>query len=299
VATIIAKSYFQLNEAFYQMKKIILHHQYGQMANRMVLLCHFIAYCLDRKISLDVYNFEPYIKFFDSKQIKEAQKKSIKFKRRGLKFKLFLSIIYRKKGFLNTKMIDIRESHDSKELQFNLSKIDSYKNKVILPEGWLFRTEGLIQKYNSDLKSLFQVNKKYNQSIFEFWSKTNPAKIRVGLHIRRGDYLNFKNGKYYFKNEVYIQKMKEFQKLFKSNEIQFILFSDEEVNFYDIDEYDTLISENKPIIDFFLLSKCEYIIGPPSTFSLVAAFLGSAQLYNIIDSNKKMQVNDFEKILEL
>ena len=45
--------------------------------------------------------------------------------------------------------------------------------------------------------------------------------------------------------------------------------------------------------DLRALSQCDYIIGPPSTYSLVAAMYRDQPLYFITDPDKKFTLNDF------
>ncbi|MCC8145120.1 MAG: glycosyltransferase, partial [Bacteroidales bacterium] len=47
--------------------------------------------------------------------------------------------------------------------------------------------------------------------------------------------------------------------------------------------------------DLYALSTCDYIIGPPSTFSLMAAFYEDANLYWIMDKNAPVTKESFKK----
>jgi len=47
------------------------------------------------------------------------------------------------------------------------------------------------------------------------------------------------------------------------------------------------------IEDLYTLASCDYIIGPPSTFTMWASFYGRVPLYKIIDRNKLQEIDDF------
>ena len=48
-----------------------------------------------------------------------------------------------------------------------------------------------------------------------------------------------------------------------------------------------------PYEDLYCLSCCDYIVGPPSTFSLWASFLKNVPLYHIRDLKKQIRIKDF------
>lgn len=62
--------------------------------------------------------------------------------------------------------------------------------------------------------------------------------------------------------------------------------------------YDVEISGEDQATDLLVLSKCEYLMAPPSTYSWWAAFIGNCKYLTIIDRNMKINVSDFERIGE-
>jgi hypothetical protein len=51
--------------------------------------------------------------------------------------------------------------------------------------------------------------------------------------------------------------------------------------------------------DLCLLSECDYLIGAPSTFSLVAAMYHDLPLYWLEDKEEKLSISSFEKFNHL
>lgn len=51
--------------------------------------------------------------------------------------------------------------------------------------------------------------------------------------------------------------------------------------------------------DLFSLSKADYIIGPPSTFSAWASLYGTVPLYFIESSNSDFKIPDFINIKDI
>lgn len=113
--------------------------------------------------------------------------------------------------------------------------------------------------------------------------------IRVGVHIRRGDYKTFSDGKYFYDITYYYMLMDSLYRQLKTsdNNVQFVLCSNE--NFQTDDEKllqgksftgKNIVRMEKAtaIMDLYALSLCDYIIGPPSTFSQWASFYGGGRL---------------------
>lgn len=115
--------------------------------------------------------------------------------------------------------------------------------------------------------------------------------MKVGVHIRRGDYKYWNNGKYYYEDEVYNDKIEQFSNLFKDKKILFILFSNEEITLKPKQNY--IISKCDWYEDHYLLSLCNYIIGAPSTFTIWASFIGNVPLMHILDIDDKVNLNSF------
>jgi len=72
----------------------------------------------------------------------------------------------------------------------------------------------------------------------------------------------------------------------------FIIFSNEDV-LIKKNEY-IHISKNKWYIDHFLMSKCDYLIGPSSTFTLWASYIGKVKFYHISNDSGEINLNDFK-----
>ena len=96
--------------------------------------------------------------------------------------------------------------------------------------------------------------------------------VVVGVHIRRGDYKWFENGRWYYEDGVYQEKMMCLKNDLHKK-VGFIICSNEEVRIKRGKEIGVFEFKKSFIIDFLLLAKSDYIIGPPSTFFHLCFFL--------------------------
>lgn len=53
-------------------------------------------------------------------------------------------------------------------------------------------------------------------------------------------------------------------------------------------------STNEWYIDHFLMSKCDYLIGPPSTFTMWASYIGKVKYYHIENDSGEIRLSDFK-----
>ena len=131
--------------------------------------------------------------------------------------------------------------------------------------------------------------------MIETFKKKN---VVIGVHIRRGDYKFAYNGKYYFEFEDYVDILKKIQNSY-ATELRFILVSNETIPIARFNELDcTILNSDSPSEDNYILSKCDLIIGPPSTFSAWAALVGNKKICFIESKDQVISKSSFFCIKE-
>jgi len=175
--------------------------------------------------------------------------------------------------------------------------VQKAKSKLVLVYGWLFKDPQNLQKHKQLLLDLWQPNKNYLANVENYFRKyKQDHDVLVGVHIRRGDYKTFENGKWFYSPGQYYEKMKEIASLetFHDKRIAFVICSNEQgISLPGTDKFSVFNEERHFSEDVLLLSKCDYIIGPPSTFSIWASFYGDVPLYLIDDMNRAVSKEDF------
>lgn len=159
------------------------------------------------------------------------------------------------------------------------------QHKHIVVSGWFARFYDLFIKYRSEICDLFTIDDDIclpvRQQMTDIEATTDSEKsiLRLGLHIRRGDYAEWKGGIYCYSDEYYVCFVDAFARLFPDKEIHIYLSTNDSSvsaeHYQEISKTDTQIFfhnlKGSAVGDLYMLSACDYIIGPPSTFSLVAA----------------------------
>ena len=168
------------------------------------------------------------------------------------------------------------------------------KHRHIVVSGWFARWYDLFLKYRDEICDLFTLDEQYTAPVKAKMqeaeapsSLTSPLPpLRLGVHIRRGDYAQWRNGQYFFDDAVYAAYINKFAEMHPDKTIHvYLSTNDSQVT---ADAYQQLCPkvavhhlQGSAPEDLFMLSECDYVIGPPSTFSLVAAMYRDIPLYRM------------------
>lgn len=125
--------------------------------------------------------------------------------------------------------------------------------------------------------------------------------IVIGVHIRHGDYKTFFDGRFYYTLEEFHSFMNKIQNVHKGNRVAFFISSNEpfDVNFFEGCKCYRFNKEpSGDILDLHTLSLCDYIIGPWSTYSRWASFIGEVPLCFIKSKNQSFNKDDFSIVTD-
>ena len=166
------------------------------------------------------------------------------------------------------------------------------RHKHIVVSGWNVRFYDLFLKYRKEICELFTLDEQYTAPVKarmappSVMSSEIETSLTLGVHIRRGDYAQWQNGQYYFDDAVYAAHINRFAELHPDKTIHvFLSTNDSQVSAEAYQQAcpKVVIHHFKGSApeDLFMLSECDYLIGPPSTFSLVAAMYRDIPLYRM------------------
>ena len=143
---------------------------------------------------------------------------------------------------------------------------------------WTYRDAAALEQHADFIRAFFQPRNIADAK--ETWSGIRDGgETVVGVHVRRGDYKDFKGGRYYYEDDVY-----ERNKTAVGNGIvssgrtpKFVMFP-----------------LRSAVEDQWMMSQCDYLMGPPSTFTMWASFMGKVPLGIICDRSQTLTLADFK-----
>lgn len=145
-------------------------------------------------------------------------------------------------------------------------------------DGWNVRFPYLFLKYLDEIRALFAFDTAVEQAAqlrMMPWLTRNKC-IRLGVHIRRGDYASFLGGKYFYDDETMLRFIGQFQALHPEKQmVVYICGNDPHLQPTTYEraypDIHFVFPQGNPGEDLCVLSHCDYLMGAPSTFSLVGA----------------------------
>ena len=145
--------------------------------------------------------------------------------------------------------------------------------------GWPVAPEPLVEKHKDAVLQLLQFPASDTMAVQQEFASIKKSKGElIGLHIRRGDYQNIKNGQYFWEIEQYKELAK---RITQNSSNRVIICSNEQINPQDWDDLPVHYFPPDQIKDIIRLASCDFIVGPPSTFSAWAAFTGKKPIAHL------------------
>ena len=127
------------------------------------------------------------------------------------------------------------------------------------------------------------------------------ADLVVGVHIRHGDYKTWRDGRFYYTLEEFRQFMLRIQALYSNQRVAFFISSNESFSMDSFKGCTCYRFGKEPsgdILDLHTLSLCDRIVGPWSTYSRWASFIGEVPLCFLEAKEQQFTNDSFSKITD-
>jgi hypothetical protein len=274
---------------------VIIGKKSGQLGNRLLVFAHFIANSIE--FGYEIYNpsFYDYAHYFANTKDDfycryPAQKSTMKVMKpaQGAYHKLLTGsmLLYKKLGLKGLKIdvLDVNRKNYQGE-NFDMSRPDYLKlvqeSRVLLVrDGWLFRDFSCIKKHADQVRRFFVPAEPHQENVSRLIARARQGcDLLVGVHIRQGDYGKWQNGKYFFSTSQYADLMRGFAASLPDRRVRFLVCSNAPQDGSLFEGLDYLMGNNHQLEDMYAFGQCDYLIGPPSTYTMWASFYGSVPLY--------------------
>ena len=283
---------------------IVIADKPGQLGNMLFLFSHFIGRAIESSLTISNLAFDEYADSFPTTKAdlfcRYPPRKSFCRGREFLRRLLFragnlavrvLSLLGGNLGFVRS--ITLRDwvtpfAIDSQEF------LELVKGRMILVRGWNFRDVPSLRKHAQAIKKFFQPHQTNQRNIDELIARARRnSDVLVGVHIRQGIIQFANTRKYFYTGPRYAEMMDELKAMFPERRVSFLICSDWPQDPGLFSRFDVTFGTGDLIEDMYAFAYCDYLIGPPSTFTMWASFYGDVPLNVIRSPGQRQSLDDF------
>jgi hypothetical protein len=301
-------------------KILVVGLRTGRLGNRLVLFANVIGFAAEHGYRVVNVAFHSYAHLFENTR-RDIYCRYPVARRRSLfdlipgaapairKTRIFYQFIRRASEWndrfpiLGKYVFTLREvstqtiSLDSPEMQSRMADA-----KIVFVHGWRFRAPESVRRQADKIREYFRPVAGFKDASRQVVERLRQvAEVIIGVHLRQGDYRTWKQGQYFFPPERYAAWMRELAGQFPGRKTAFFICGDEPRQASEFTGLTVVIGAGPPVVDLYALAGCDYVLGPPSTFSQWASFYGNKPLYHLRSGDDRVErdrfsVSDLEEI---
>jgi len=270
-------------------RRVVVASQVGQLCNRMLLFGHLIAAAIEHDLLIINPGFGIYADLFPSTAndllcrfpaghrlpptagAREAVMAAALADADALHG---LQLLGRDVGLIRLE----REEYIDLNDDIFLGMVRRHGTVVI--QGWFFRNAPNCLRHRDAICNFFTPDAQtLERAQALVGSARASGKPVVGVHVRRTDYERFRGGEFYFSHADYRRIMGVLEPGPDGTGVSFFVCSDEPIPPELVDNLDVTLGSGRVLEDLYGLAACDFLIGPPSTFSRWAAFYGEVPVH--------------------
>ncbi|MEW6252690.1 MAG: hypothetical protein AB1716_18795 [Planctomycetota bacterium] len=287
---------------------IVVTGEYGQLGNRLIVFANLIAAAQEHGLRVANPAFHAYAELFEGtrgdplcryprvrswlpagRRTREAMHAALDTARR------YIRRLRRRTGvlppFLRTLEIGWERRCDLDGPEF---LEPARRAGLLLVRGWRFRAERSFERHAEAIRTFFAPAEPQRARIAAGVRELRRGvDLLVGVHIRQGDYRTFLGGRFYHPTRHYAALLRGLRREFEGRRVRFVPCSNEPQDATAFDGVDVACGPGDVLGDLYTLAACDYLVAPPSTYSMWASFYGETPLYTLLDPQRTPTRADF------
>ncbi len=286
---------------------VIISDTFGQLGNRLFLFAHFIANAKEFDYRVCYPGFQEYAHYFTGTRNslvcqypagEPSPVKRIRIKKYINSFLTLLATNYARTTIrlphLTVLSLTEREGEGDYDLGGGEYKELRETTPFLIAQGWLFRDERNFHKHADTVRHYFSPARPFSRNISSLISSArNDCDLLVGIHIRQGDYEFWQDGRYYYKTAEYVNILRDTVELWPGKRVRYLICSNEKQDTRLFNGLNCTGGTGEQLEDMYAFAACDYLIGPPSTYTMWASFYGSVPLFVINDLHEPITLEGF------
>ena len=289
---------------------IVIAKQVGRLANRLLLFAHFIATAADHDLEIANPALENYARYFPAtartlvprwpagraalpwpppaRNLSYAAARVTgealwQAKRRGLAVPLI-------------RVCPVASSISSRTTFLEPAR----GRRVLFVLGWYFRNHEAVRRHAALLRDYFTPHpRRLERAAAAVRPARGRGRLVAGIHVRRGDYATFDDGRRFFDHADYRRVMLEVQAAHPGRDVAFLVCSDEPVPDDAFAGLELLGAPGTELEDLYALASCDLIVGPLSTYNRWASFWGEVPLFTLTEASSSFELEGADVAYDL
>jgi hypothetical protein len=274
---------------------IVVARPAGQLANRLFQFAQFVALAAEARVTVADPALGDYAQHFpafagDGACRYPAPKRPLPPRLRGaIASAAAAGVRARPPGI---KVVELDDGH-TRDLDDPDFQRDVRAARMTLVAGWGFSGSDTFYRQRDELRRVFAPSPACRSEAEEVArAARGGAELLVGVHRRRGDYASWNDGRFLFSDTEYGRVMARAARAL-GGDASFLVCSDEGVDPGAFGDLRVTPGPGSPVVDLHVLALCDFIIGPPSTFSAWASFMGRVPRYELHDPDAPVTRESF------
>jgi hypothetical protein len=262
---------------------IFTFNRFGRLGNRLFLFSHLIAFSEQFKIPLYNLAFAEYREHFNHFE-------NDKYCTYGLPHGGDFRKVAQARVLGEIGLIPTVKFWDTEDVVFDAEGIEDKRISLLIEspmvvfEGWRLRSHTRLGQIKDTIREVFRPNDVIAGQVSKRIDRMNEiGDIKVGVHVRWGDFRGTEN---FFALETFLVRMGEIRNILHPRKVAFLICSPEKIESSSLPGDAILFQDSSPICDLYSLASCDYLLGPPSTFSGWASFYGERPIFTMRGSRK-------------
>lgn len=272
---------------------LVVYTRDGRFGNRLQLASYVLAAGIEYGLNVLLYGLLDYEHLFNASLFKNTLKDRLRLR--------YYNFVSGRKWCRRAMGVQVLHScpHHPLMLSSELVRASYTRFNTSLVTGhYTYCDPLLLNRHGDQIRQILSLQLSEWEAMYldEIFSEDSAY---VGIHIRRGDYRTYKNGVFLISLSLFEDFARQIQAEMQPTQATFVICSDEEIPNSFLPELNWRRGPATLAGDLEALSRCDYVIGPPSTFNRWAAFYGNALRLEVTESTRVASLSSFAAVADL
>lgn len=288
---------------------VILTPQHGRVGNRLTLFAHVVACAMANDLRVINTALAEYASLFEMAsndpfvRFPPRSSRLAALLRYPLLERLIRTVVHDSASIASMIVLHLRtERVKTLVLGYDLLDLGSpgflsvlQRSRVVFLRGYRYRDPGSLSRHSDRIRTLLKPVARTEAAIDRILGAARaPGSVLVGVHVRQTDvgaaeeriaryslktYGTSVEIKTAFALDEFVGVMRRLVALLAGRAVVFVVTSDVRLQPSDFPGLTVVLGSGDVGEDLYLLARCDYIVGPGSTYSGWAAFHGKVPLY--------------------